>query len=673
MIAFSVRISILISLALLLAAQALFLSPALIAVLGIIWLYLLYTHLKPNRKVKKIWTVLLVTLALASIYFSHKTFIGVDAGVSVLITFLFAKALETKNQRDAIVLFNFALFVSASSFLFSQSFVMAVIILCCMISNFVGLYRIQTSAFATQQAPIWHSLKQDLADVGKCMAYALPFFVLLFLFFPRLPPLWHIPIPENKAVTGISDSMSPGEIAELSQSSELAFRVLGDMQKMPIRTDLYWRAMALDDYDGQRWTSSPLNQQIIPPEPLSTLAAQPMWQYQYLPADPKVQWIMGLEQSIAQSDKYLLSFDGRITPRRMTLKTDPIALHWIQQQALLPLNPQQMKWMQLHNTAVRRGLDLKSQKLAQQLFAQSQNDTARYIQNVLAWYKKQGFAYTLKPGVLGENRIDDFLFGTRQGFCEHYASSFTMLMRYAGIPARVVVGYQGGQLAPDRQSWEVRQLDAHAWTEVWVNGKWVRYDPTAIIAPNRIDLGMQNYLENDQSAFGSNRSEFAYRQYAFMTQLRIWSDYASYQWQSKVVGYNAESQRSWFQKIGLDSVYSGVFSLMAGIFSLVLLYFSYIFWNLRQQKSVLDHAIDQFNAKLNMELQQRRGETFSAWMERLAKHVPVEDKHHFQLLKTKYEHYRYMMNGQENMDVKEITDLLKTCSFVIKKVIKNLV
>ena len=144
---------------------------------------------------------------------------------------------------------------------------------------------------------------------------------------------------------------------------------------------------------------------------------------------------------------------------------------------------------------------------------------------------------------------------------------------------RASLGCRPRRSAPGRPaSWEVRQLDAHAWTEVWINDRWQRFDPTAIIAPNRIDIGMQSYMEEDQSIYNGAHSELSYRQYVMLTKLRIWSDYASYQWQSKVVGYNAESQRNWFQKIGLNSIYSGVISLIVATLCLILLYFTYIYF-----------------------------------------------------------------------------------------------
>ncbi|CAM4143283.1 transglutaminase family protein [Acinetobacter pragensis] len=671
MIAHSIRISILISLALLLAAQMLFIPAALTAVLCTMWLYLFCITIKPRLQIKKIWTLLLTLTALASVYFSYSTFVGVEAGVAVLTVFLFAKALETQSPRDAIILFNFALFVSASSFLFSQSFAMAVAILLCLISNFIGLYRLQTCSFQIGQSASWPALRHDLNHVGKFILYALPFFVLLFLFFPRLPPLWHIPIPQNKAVTGISDTMSPGDIAELSQSSALAFRVVGDITQLPARSEMYWRALVLDEYDGTRWTSSFSNQQIVQQTEIvlnnpSKKKFKP-FEYRYLAADSQVSWIMGLEKSVPLDSQYQQGADWRITPQRQNIKNEPIHLVWIGRADVAVQNEVQRQWLNKRNTQIAENRDLKTQQLANALYKQSGYNPEQYIQQVFAWYKQHNFAYTLSPGMLGENRVDDFLFGTRKGFCEHYASSFVMLMRYAGIPARVVTGYQGGQAAPDGKSWEVRQLDAHAWTEVWLNSRWQRLDPTAVIAPNRIDYGMQSYMQEYQSFFGGTKSELSYRQYAMLTKLRIWSDYASYQWQSKIVGYNAESQRSWFQKIGMKSMYSGAIIMIIGTLCLSLLYLAYIYWKIKKHKTKLARAIGKFNTALPLQLKRQNAETVSVWMNRLSQQVQSDQQLYFQLLRQRYEQYMYMQNGEENIDIDEIIGLLKTCASMLKK------
>ena len=661
MINAKIHTSIVLTLSLILIAQMAFI-PVLLSIIFAISILCIWIYLKRQQPFPKIGTFLLTVLALGSIYLSYQSFIGVEAGVAVLSTFLFAKSLESKNRRDLIILFNFALFVAASSFLYSQSFGMAIVIVLCLISCLIGLYRIQTSEFEQEPTTQRAALQQDAKHVAKFILYAIPFFILLFIFFPRLPPLWHIPIPENKGVTGISDSMSPGDIAELSQSSALAFRIIGDVSKLPPRSELYWRALVLDEYDGQRWTSSFVNQQPLMRQPMDSSPVPVGWNYQYLAADPSVFWIMGLEKSIPVERRYYNRQDWSIVPRRLTQRVEPIPLQWMGTQ----YDPQAVgQYLARINTQVQRRLDPQAQQLAQRLYMQSAEDPRRYVQNVLNWYQQNNFVYTLKPGQLGQNRIDEFLFNSRQGFCEHYASSFVMLMRYVGIPARVVTGYQGGELAPDRKSWEVRQLDAHAWTEVWLDQKWQRFDPTAMIAPQRIDGGMQNLMSQDERVW-SNNSTWTSQNNQWMTKMRVWSDYASYQWQSKVVGYNAESQQNWLSKLGLSSVYSSIVVLLGSIALLILAYILRIYLKARQAQSPFDRAIQQLNQSLADDLKKQPAETFHHWMQRLSQQVKVENQSAFIEAIRIFEKYLYSGAELTDQELKKFKDLLKTCADSLK-------
>lgn len=671
----SIQQSILLSLILILAAHMLF-SPVTLSVIFAIMLLLLYRHYKKKTaRISKVLTYGLTCCALISIYLSYKSLIGIEAGVALLCTFLFAKALESHTQRDLIILFNFALFVSASSFLYSQSMWMSVLVILCLISCFIGLYRIQKSAFAdyTSRHSSSQDAKHDLKNVGKFIAYALPFFLLLFLFFPRLPPLWHVPIPDAKGVTGMSDTMSPGDIAELSQSSALAFRIVGNMQQLPPRSKLYWRAMVLDQYDGRTWTSNFSNQQSVQAAQLQP--EQIDFQYQYIAADPRIQWIMALEKSVPNQQGYILRRDWSIVPQRQNGRIQPITLQWVGESVDIQKNDAQSeryrRFVQRLNVQVQTQSDPKAQQFALQMFAQSQQQPERYVQNILQWYRNNGFSYTLKPGTLGQNRVDEFLFQSKQGFCEHYASSFALLMRYVGIPARVVVGYQGGELAPDGQSWEVRQQDAHAWTEVLLNQKWVRIDPTAIIAPQRIGDSMQNLLADDRAVLGTDTQMWQYQHSNFIRSLRVWSDYASYQWQSKVVGYDAESQRRWFGRLGLYSNYALVAVLVSSILIVLAGYFGWIFWKKRQQGSRVHRALHKFSKRLPAQLQKQDAETVSVWMQRLAAQVDENEQEAFKRLGACYQQYTY---APEHDPVSEqvFFDLLKTCADVLKKHRKDL-
>ncbi|HRB57592.1 MAG TPA: DUF3488 and transglutaminase-like domain-containing protein [Acinetobacter johnsonii] len=657
----SIRIAIVLTLSLIWITQLSF-SPMLLSVIFAICIGCLWYFMKSTGNHFPKWAIYILTLAaLAVTFWSYQSFLGVEAGVAVLSIFLFAKASETKTQRDVIILFNFALFVAASMFLHSQSFMTAVMVLLCLLSCLLGLYRVQTHYFASENSNRM-ALRQDAKHVIKFVGLALPFFVLLFIFFPRLPPLWHIPIPENKAVTGMSDSMSPGDIAQLSQSSHLAFRIIGDVTQLPNRSELYWRAMVLDQYDGQKWTSSFINQQSISDDTLTQISTSKKWNYQYLPADAAIPWIMGLEYSQPLERRYQLRQDWSIQAYRQVQRVEPISLQWM---GNVQLTQTKLSNVQRSiNLKAPEQIDLKAQQFAQQLFKQSNDNPNRYIQNVLQWYRNNGFSYTLQPGLLGQHRIDEFLFQSKQGFCEHYASSFAMLMRYVGIPARIVVGYQGGQSSPDAKSWEVRQLDAHAWTEVFVDGRWNRYDPTAMIAPQRIEQGMQDLMSQDASVWGDS-SRWHVQRYSVLNKMRIWSDYASYQWQSKVVGYNAETQRGWLQKLGLQSSYSLVLLIMISIGGLVLLYWGVIFWHKRAQTSEYDIVVQSFSRSLIAEQRKQDAETVNKWLLSLAQDVKPEQQVLFHQAADYYQQMRYS-NTLNSKNIQQFKRMLKTCASALK-------
>ena len=400
--------SILLTLGIILITQSIFL-PIVVSALFVVVIIILYFKLaKPEKRIFKVITFLFVIASLTAIFLSYKTFIGIEAGVAVLATFLFAKSMEIKAKRDVIILLNFALFVSASGFLYSQSLWMALLVILCLLSCLVGLYRLQTSEFLNHQISKI-SVFQDVRHVGKFIVFALPFFILLFLFFPRLPPLWNIPIPDqNKGITGISETMSPGDIAELSQSPELAFRIIGDMQKLPNQSDLYWRGLVLDQYDGQQWTSNFANQQ---PSLITHFEKSSQnFEYEYLAADVRTKWVMSLEKSVPIQEKYVLRTDWSVVPIRPNGRIQPVKMQWIGEARFNSNVNVVPNWVQSSNIRAPTQFDLQAQQFAQNLFVKSNRNNELYIQNLLKWYKENNFTYTLSPGLLGQNRIDEFLF-----------------------------------------------------------------------------------------------------------------------------------------------------------------------------------------------------------------------------------------------------------------------
>lgn len=612
----------------------------LMIVVLLIWQILLWKKGSYLQAQHKILQYFIVVLGLVFIYAQFGTFLGVEAGCAALALILLGKAFEIKTYRDAIILVNFALFVLASIFLYGQEIYLAIVAFVGVVVCLYSMYQLQNYNNAYEEVLIQDvSIKQirqhAIKTVLKMVLLATPLMVVLFLFFPRIPPLWSVPQPSNEAKTGVSDEMSPGDIANLSQSSELAFRVVFDnFRQMPIKSELYWRAIVLEEFDGVRWKqhyqtkfSQPLRfnqiQQAKLPSWYSVKAQNSTLNYvpYQVIYEPSFQiWAYALEHSIATQPLIVrkdltLQFDMELIKRRNVelylLKPQPAA------SVVLEANSLEIN-TQLGNSE----LNPRSQAFAKEMWAKYP-DPQRYSQALLSWIRTEKFSYTLSPPLLRGDRVDDFLFRTRAGFCEHYASAYANLMRMAGIPTRVVTGYQGGQWAPDKKSWEVRQLDAHAWTEVWFAGKgWVRIDPTAAIAPERVELGMQQFSQQNAGLFGDEENGLWQAQkYQWLAKSRIWVDYANYQWQSKIVGFDRDNQHSWLKKFSVDNLSEQLIFLIVGIVFVIGL----MVWWLARQQRIQVPKLEQYLNKLSLQLakhhlQRLEHEPVLMWLNKVEQH-----------------------------------------------------
>ena len=463
------------------------------------------------------------------IYLARGSLIGLDAGAALLIAAFVLKMLEMQARRDALVLIFLGFFCIAVGYLFEDSLLWGLFTLLPITTLLAALIGLQQSSVSSRPAA---TLKLS----GKLLLQAVPLMVLLFLFFPRLDPLWSLPQPSNKAQTGLSDSMTPGDIAELSKSAALAFRASFEGPPPP-RHQLYWRALTLDQFDGRRWSQSSRAQ--VPDAP-SWRREGPSVRYSVVLEPTGKPWLMTLD--VGQTDlagvrqmsdfrwqrrrpveqSMLYSAESWPDAVRETVLSEGARLQALQ----LPArgNPQVREWaadLHRHHGAADAVVDA-----------------------LLAYFTAQPFRYTLKPPALGANSVDDFLFGSRAGFCEHYAGAMTFALRAAGVPARVVTGYQGGELNPDGNYLSVRQFDAHAWVEYWQAGVgWRSVDPTAAVAPMRVEQGLEQALAADEEFLGdSPMSALRYRNLAWLNSIRMSWDSLNYGWQRWVLGYQGQQQ-----------------------------------------------------------------------------------------------------------------------------------
>lgn len=539
-------------LAILLFAQAAVLLPHLlrlpvwvstVCVICALWRVLLFTGrgFYPGSMLK----FLLVAIAFIGIWNSYGTLISLEAVVALLITAFALKLIEMKNRRDVFAVIFLAYFVAAMEFLFEQNILLVVYM-------FLAVSLVTAALIALHESDERQRSVHALTTGAKLMGQALPLAIVLFIVFPRFGPLWAVPSQQSKAKTGQSDSMAPGDFAELAKSNELAFRVKFAGEQPP-QQSLYWRGLVFSNFDGRRWSAqqlAPSGSQWQPyrraAQSTGAAASKGGTPIDYtVTLEPSQQpWLYALPLAESNTTDVVQTGDFRLLATRPVEQRFQYRARSYMQSTL---EPQLSKARRLAELQLPAQGDSRSRDFARRLRGQSASD-ANYVQAVLKHFNQNEFVYTLSPGKLGRHTIDEFLFTSRRGFCEHYASSFVFLMRAAGVPARVVVGYQGGEVNPYEDYVLVHQFDAHAWAEVWLPDRgWQRVDPTSAVAPNRIELGMGDTLGEELRDSGSlSLSDF--RHIKVLNWARLRWDGLNYSWTQFVLNYDAAAQVTFFEQ-----------------------------------------------------------------------------------------------------------------------------
>lgn len=504
------------------------------------------------------WLLLLITIAgVAAIGIGFRTLFGREVGVTLLILLATLKLLELKAVRDATVLIYLSCFIIITNFFYSQSIPTALFMLFTLIVIVATWVNLQTGSLA---------LKPRLRIAELLLLQAIPLSLILFVLFPRIQgPLWGMP-QDAYARSGLSDTMSPGSMSKLSLSDDVAFRVTFS-GTAPMREQMYWRGPVLWDFDGTTWKR---RQNATLQKPMLSDVGTPVDYTVTLEPHNKL-WLFALDIPTNISVAADMAPDFQLlsrTPVNARLRYN--ARSQLTYRANLNEPPQQIK----RALDLPRGYNPKALQLAAEWRAKNTNDVA-IANTALRYFNQNAFSYTLEPPQLGIHSVDDFLFTTKQGFCEHYASSFVFLMRAAGVPARVVTGYQGGEFNELGGYYILRQADAHAWTEVWLaNRGWVRVDPTAAISPARIQSGLSAALPDNAALPFMARNPPQW-----MRELRFNWDALANQWNQWVLGYNSERQFAFLTRLGMEDVtwqkmimnmVAGM-SLLVGIFTLILL------------------------------------------------------------------------------------------------------
>jgi transglutaminase-like putative cysteine protease len=493
----------------------------------------------PRRPLR--WAI--TVLAFLAVALLFKTVIGRDAGVALLSVMLCLKLLELRTLRDAMVTLYLGYFLVIGAFLFSQSiytggYLLLIVLL--LTAALVVLNHPQSTALNT---------RYYLRYSGTLLLQAFPLMVALFLLFPRLSgPLWSMP-QESSSKIGLSDQIHMGTISSLAESEEVAFRV-EFKGAIPDASQLYWRGLVLWQTDGRSWQRirQPVQQAIPAYEPISAPVA----------------YTITLEPS---NNNWLFSLD---LPSTMPqgLPSSPFILADFQMVSAKPVTTTQR--YSVSSTLDYRTRDFSDRELqaALQLPSQANPRSAamaqewlqqgltpeQLVQRALNYFQENDFYYTRRPPLLAGNPVDDFLFNSRRGFCEHYATSFVTLMRAAGVPARVVTGYQGGETNRLGNYLIVRQSNAHAWAEVWLVGNgWRRIDPTSNIPVDRIEetIDTQRFATTDLMAGVAQSRQFSLLTRAFYQARQLW-DTVDYGWNQWVLGFDQEQQDKLLRALGLE-------------------------------------------------------------------------------------------------------------------------
>jgi len=492
----------------------------------------------------------------------------VETASSFFVLAVGLKWLETRTVRDFYVLLFILVYLSSVNFLFHQEIHWTVVNLAGVLVLFVGLQVLNAPGIAGAARSGWKRL-------GLMFLKTLPVVVLLFVFFPRMEPLWSVPLVSGEARTGISDSMTPGDISSLAQSDARAFRVtFGD--DIPPHRDRYWRGLFLDTLNGDTWRQS-RNREFRRPGRVAVDGGVGQLQpeeYDVLLEPTDQTWAFALEGSEPVSDNVTRNEEGLF---RFDRPADSTVRY---RMALTPEGDSSLNALQ----NPRQYLQLpasgnpRTRELAQTLKAQTSGPQELAV-SILRRFREQQYFYTLRPPKMPDNGIDALLFDSKRGFCAHYAGAMTFLLRAADIPARVVVGYQGGEPGAGNEYLIVRQYDAHAWVEAWMPGQgWTRFDPTAAISPERIESGLRDAMEEEGSFLENDwTSPQRYGDMAMVQWASLQLDKMNYQWQRWVVGYQGQSQMDLMSRLPggfglreLGYVTSGVVGgalLFAGLFT----------------------------------------------------------------------------------------------------------
>jgi transglutaminase-like putative cysteine protease len=514
------------------------------------------------RKIKPLPKLLvaLITIIvfLAIIYFQGLS-LNREISVTILTTMTVLKLLETLHKRDAWMVVMLCYFVILTRFFYNQDMLLVFYLLFSVFIITHTLFIIQHDNEKT------FFQRKEIRQTISLLLTGLPLAALFFLFFPRLgAPIWGSPDFFGEGKTGISEEMSPGSLSQLFNDDSTAFRATFNSQ-IPAQSQLYWRGPVMWDFDGKTWTRNKHQDPVIRHKNFPRKGVQVSYEIELEPTGQHYLFALDYVNN-APKNNFLLPDSELLSPNKRNQLS-----HYKLSSTLKTYNPYELlsKKQLQRLTNLPRGYNPKTTELIKN-WKKTTINSEQLINRILNWFATDAFYYSYSPPLLQGDTVDQFLFNTKTGFCEHYASAFTVMMRAAGIPTRVVTGYQGGILNEDYLL--IKQSDAHAWSEVWISGKgWLRVDPTAAVSPLRVELGSQALMSEKSRSWHDS---------GWLRKMGEKYDGVRHKWNKWVRDYNVIKQKALFEIFGFNSqdgktiaIILGSIMLTTSVFMLLLLYF----------------------------------------------------------------------------------------------------
>lgn len=536
---------------------------------------------------------------------------GPELAVALLVAGFALKLLEIYKRRDALVLIYVAYFLAATELLFGQTLLHALYVL-------LALLLVTAALNAVYQSERHPDFWRPLRSARRLLLPALPLMVVLFLVVPRIGPLWYAPMVREESVTGLSDTLSPGDVSRLTGSSAVAFRVEFTSGRVPPPAQRYWRGLTYDYFDGRRWQAE--SDRLAPPS-VSDLPPGSLLRYQMIIEPSGQPWVYALDYPVSAPWPLRLASNWTLrAPSRIRQRAD----------FALVSRPLTALPQRLSESARERYLQLpasgnpETRALAAQWRREADSVDA-LVARTLALFNRD-FVYTLSPPRLGNDGIDDFLFDTRRGFCGHYAGAMAFLLRAAGVPARVVGGYQGGEWNPYESYLLIRQYEAHAWVEVWYQDRgWVRVDPTAAVAPERVEQTADQLLANEPGFLAETPlSPVRFGRIGWINELRLRVEAVNYSWHRWVLSFHLRQDALLQRLFGDLSLWKLALALSVP-FCLVLGWVALSLLRQRRPKTLdpVDSALMRLSHRLEARgLARKNGEPVGTYALRVAQAQP---------------------------------------------------